>query len=71
VWEEPPEQVQPAAAPTPTAPTLKPKLCAELELLLAMVKATGPEIDLAVAMVHVFQAKLAVAAALGAASRLS
>jgi hypothetical protein len=71
VREEPPEQVQPAAAPTPTAPTLKPKLCAELELLLAMVKATGPEIDLAVAMVHVFQAKLAVAAALGAASRLS
>jgi hypothetical protein len=68
VREEPPVAEQPAAAPTPTAAPLKPKLCAELELLLARVQAAGPEIDLAVAMVHVSQAQLAVAAALGAAS---
>eukprot|EP01046_Picozoa_sp_COSAG06_P062039 COSAG06_NODE_13842_length_1213_cov_11.833932_1_plen_152_part_10 len=68
VREEPPVAEQPAAAPTPTAAPLKPKLCAELELLLAMVQAAGPEIDLAVAMVHVSQAQVAVAAALGAAS---
>eukprot|EP01046_Picozoa_sp_COSAG06_P030609 COSAG06_NODE_2918_length_6095_cov_510.475150_1_plen_190_part_10 len=69
VREEPPVAEQPAPAPsTPTAPPLKPKLCAELELLLARVQAAGPEIDLAVAMVHVSQAQLAVAAALGAAS---
>jgi hypothetical protein len=68
VREEPPVAEQPAAAPTPTAPPLKNKLCAELELLLARVQAAGPEIDLAVAMVHVSQAQVAVAAALGAAS---
>ena len=54
VREKPPVAEQPAAAPTPTAAQLKNKLCAELELLLAMV--------------HVSQAKLTVAAALGAAS---
>eukprot|EP01046_Picozoa_sp_COSAG06_P072890 COSAG06_NODE_21535_length_753_cov_39.571865_1_plen_134_part_10 len=64
VREEPPVAEQPAAAPTPiTAAPLKPKLCAELKLLLARVQAAGPEIDLAVAMVHVSQAQLAVAAA--------
>eukprot|EP01046_Picozoa_sp_COSAG06_P053671 COSAG06_NODE_9337_length_1926_cov_538.484401_1_plen_412_part_00 len=68
VREEPPVAEQPAAAPTPTAAPLKTKMCAELELLLAKVQAAGPEIDLAVAMVHVSQAQLAVAAALGAAA---
>eukprot|EP01046_Picozoa_sp_COSAG06_P017504 COSAG06_NODE_1191_length_10329_cov_229.517107_10_plen_262_part_00 len=68
VREEPPVAPQPAAAPTPTAAPLKNKLCAELELLLARVRAAGPEIDLAEAMVHVSQAQVAVAAALGAAS---
>ena len=68
VREEPPVAEQPAAAPTPTAAPLKPKLCAELELLLARVNTAGPEIDLAVAMVHVSRAQVAVAAALGAAS---
>eukprot|EP01046_Picozoa_sp_COSAG06_P013153 COSAG06_NODE_790_length_12278_cov_52.245176_14_plen_171_part_01 len=66
--QEPPV-AQPAPAPsTPTAAPLKTKLCAELELLLAMVNPAGPEIDLAVAMVHVSRAQVAVAAALGAAS---
>ena len=51
--QEPPVAEQPAPAPTPTAAPLKTNLCAELELMLAMVKAAGPEIDLAAAMVHV------------------
>jgi hypothetical protein len=67
--QEPPVAEQPPPAPsTPTAAPLKTKMCAELELLLAMVNTAGPEIDLAVAMVHVSRAQLAVAAALGAAS---
>eukprot|EP01046_Picozoa_sp_COSAG06_P023965 COSAG06_NODE_1927_length_8051_cov_7.015342_8_plen_169_part_01 len=66
--QEPPVAEQPAPAPTPTAAPLKTNLCAELELMLAMVKAAGPEIDLAAAMVHVSRAKVAVSAALGAAS---
>ena len=67
--QEPPVAAQPPPAlSTPTAAPLKTKLCAELELLLAMVTAAGPEIDLAVAMVHVSRAQVAVAAALGAAS---
>eukprot|EP01046_Picozoa_sp_COSAG06_P063396 COSAG06_NODE_14702_length_1133_cov_9.242747_2_plen_142_part_01 len=68
--QEPPVAAQPPPAPsTPTAaPPLKTKMCAELELLLAMVTAAGPEIDLAAAMVHVSRAQVAVAAALGAAS---
>ena len=67
--QEPPVAEQPPPAPsTPTAAPLKTKLCAELELLLARVNTAGPEIDLAVAMVHVSRAQVAVAAALGAAS---
>ena len=59
---------EPAATTMREPPEHKTNLCAELESLLAMAKAAGPEIDMAVAMVHVSQAQVAISAALGAAS---
>ena len=65
---EPPEPPAPARSDHEALETKR--LCAvdEIEELLAMVTAAGPEFDMAAAMVHVAQAQVVVSAVLGSAS---